>query len=179
VHGFARREFNLMLLRRMADYQPDRVARAYAKLGATHREYMAVHNRWTTLVRSRRAPRGLALLTAVLGPPDSELEKPWGDVTTAVCTWRLTDLWPDLRWEAIVGHAGVVLHETLVRAAGSPVPERLDPWAAVVGDVLRRYPDARQIDPEVASRWLVEAGGVRYWFVHGLLQLVESSSTVD
>jgi hypothetical protein len=163
-----------MLLRRMADYQPERVAEAHQWLGATHREYMAAHNRWTTMLRSRRAPRGLTLLVAVLGPPDTQDTRAWGDVTITVCQWRLTDLWPDLRWEAIVGHAGVVLRETLVRAAGSPVPERLQPWACVVGDVLHHYPDARQIDPEVASRWLVEAHGERYWFVHGLLQKIEN-----
>jgi len=40
----------------------------------------------------------------------------------------------------------------------------------VVGDVLAHDPDARQADPQVPSRWLVETGGYRLLFVHGLLQ---------
>src|SRR5215470_8676188 len=52
----------LMLLRRMADYQPDLVAWAIAELGATPAQYRAAHNRWQSLLRARRAPSGLTLL---------------------------------------------------------------------------------------------------------------------
>jgi hypothetical protein len=58
MRGFARREFQLMLLRRMADFQPELVARAYAKAGATRADYLAAHNRWQSLAAlAQRAGR--------------------------------------------------------------------------------------------------------------------------
>jgi hypothetical protein len=176
VKGFARREFQLMLLRRMADLQPQLVEAARFELGASHAEYLAAHNRWQSMLHARRAPRGLSLYRAVLGPPDSERAERIGDVTVTACDWSLPGLWPDLRFEAIVGAAGVVLHGWLVRAAGCPAPEMgepadLAPWSCVVGDVVARYPQALQADPDIPARWLVTVDGHRLWFVHGLLQL--------
>jgi hypothetical protein len=88
VRGFARREFQLMLLRRMADFQPELVARAVAKAGATRAEYLAAHNRRVSLLRSLSAPQGLALYEAVLGPPDAEREEAVGDVTLTALRGR-------------------------------------------------------------------------------------------
>jgi hypothetical protein len=175
VQGFARREFQLMLLRRMADFHPVLVADAYTALGATHKQYMAAHNRWQSLLRSARSPQGIDLYTAVLGPPDSERPTPFGDVTLNACRWRLAGLWPDLRYEAMVGVNGVVLHGWLVRAADSPTPDLpdvygIEPWSCVVGDVLARYPDGAQSDPQVPAQWQVHAAGRRLVFVHGLVQ---------
>ncbi len=183
MRGFARREFQLMLLRRMADFQPELVERAYAAIRATHADYMAAHNRWQSLLRSSNAPQGLALYEAVLGPPDAEREEAVGDVTLTALTWPLAGgLWPDLRFELMVGSGGVVLNGWLVRAPDSPVPsfpppdrlEQLGPWSCVVGDVLARYPAARQADPGVPSQWYVLAGGQRLVFVHGLFQVIRS-----
>jgi hypothetical protein len=174
MRGFARREFQLMLLRRMADFQPELVARAFAKAGATRAEYLAAHNRWVSLLRSPTAPQGLALYGAVLGPPDAEREEEAvGDLTLMRLTWPLGGLWPDLRWELMVGAGGEVLNGWLVRAPDSAVPplDRLDPWSCVVGDVLARYPTAQQADPGVPSRWLIDVNGQCLTFVHGLLQV--------
>jgi hypothetical protein len=169
-----------MLLRRMADFQPELVARAVEQLGATAADYRAAHNRWQSLLRARRAPRGLALLRAVLGPPDDQRAIEVGDVTVTSCSWGLAGLWPDLRWRALVGEADVVLDAALVRPAEVPeLPPVADlrPWSCVVGDALARLPGAREIDPDVPTRWLVEVdqNGVtwRLWFVHGLLQALE------
>jgi hypothetical protein len=145
MKGFARREFQLMLLRRMADFQPHLVEAARFELDASHSEYMAAHNRWQSMLHARRAPRGLDLYRAVLGPPDSERAERVGDVTVTACQWRLPGLWPDLGWEVIVGVGNVVLHGWLVRAAASPVPVLEDPaglapWSCVVGDVVTRFP---------------------------------------
>jgi hypothetical protein len=179
--GFARREFQLMLLRRMADYQPELVDAAVAELGATPAQYRAAHNRWQSMLRARRAPSGLALYRAVLGPPAEERAVEFGDVAVVACTWPLPGLWPELRWQAVVGAAGVVLEARLVRAGAAvaelPAPPRLAPWSCVIEDVVDRWPQARQIDPDVPSRWLVElddrGATWRLWFVHGLLQLTE------
>jgi len=163
-----------MLLRRMADFQPELVARAFAKVGATRSEYLAAHNRWVSLLRSPSAPQGLALYEAVLGPPVTEREEAVGDVTLSALAWPPFVLWPDLRWELMVGFGDAVLNGWLVRAPEAPIPalDRLDPWSCVVGDVLARYPAARQADPGVPSRWLVDLDGRCLTFVHGLLQVV-------
>lgn len=175
-----------MLLRRMADFHPDLVTAACEEMDAPHAEYMAAHNRWQSMLRSRRAPAVLALYQAVLGPPDSERSFHIGDATLTSCTWRLPGLWPQLRWEAVVAEAGVALHGWLVRDAESPVPdlpapERLAPWSCVVGDVEARMAGARAADPQVNSRWLafVDDDQGRQWrllFVHGLFQTAELAS---
>ncbi|GIF75204.1 hypothetical protein [Asanoa siamensis] len=179
MYGFARREFTLTLLRRMADYQPDLVKAAYTRLGATKADYLKAFNRWQTMQHSRRAPGGLDLLVAVLGPEDHRESVRIGDVTAGVAHWRLP-LWPDLRWQAIIGAANAVIDTTLVRAPGAPrprLPENPEPWSCVVADTRERWPDARQIDPDVPTRWLVETDRHRLWFTHGLLQLTEDTSS--
>ncbi len=184
MNGFARREFQLMLLRRMADFHPDLVADACLDLGASRQQYMAAHNRWQSLQRSRTAPRGLNLYEAVLGPADSRRSLAFGDVTLTAHSWRLP-LWPHLRWEALVGVDRAIVHGWLVRTVDAPVPtlpppSQLLPWSCVVGDVQQRFPQARQVVPETATRWLVlvdDAGG-RQWrltFVHGLFQIATAS----
>src|SRR5262245_29112125 len=148
-----------MLLRRMADFQPLLVEDAYKAVGATKAQYMAAHNRWQSMLMSRRAPRGLDLLQAVLGPPQTEQPVQTGDVTLTACYWRLP-MWPDLRWEALVGDSGVVLNSWFVRPtplAEMPPPAKLPPWSCVVGDVLRAYEGAQQVNPDVPFQWLVRA----------------------
>jgi len=184
VKGFARREFQLMLLRRMADFQPELVAQACAELEASHADYMRAHNRWQSMLRSARAPGGLRLYLATLGPPEREQEVRFGDATVTTCTWQLPGLWPRLRWQATVGVQDVVLHGWLVREDGAkvprlPEPRRLAPWSCVVGDVLTQFPSATQRDPDVPSQWLVTHAGQQLWFVHGLLQKVGRDEKVD
>jgi hypothetical protein len=182
MHGFARREFQLMLLRRMADFQPLLVEDAHTELGATRAQYLAAHHRWQSMLRSRSAPQGLELYEAVLGPPDGERKDPFGDITLTALSWRIGALWPDLRYELLLGDAGGVLNGWLVRPAESPVPElgsdpaRLKPWSCVVSDAVITIPGARQSNPEIPSRWLVRAGDQRLIFVHGLLQSVTSTA---
>ncbi|GHJ44372.1 hypothetical protein Cs7R123_17140 [Catellatospora sp. TT07R-123] len=180
MRSFARREFVLMLLRRMDDYQPELVEAAYTGLGAARTDYLAAHHRWQQLLRSRRSPRGLELYRATIGPPDTERPVPYGDLTLTACAWTLPGPWPDLRWEATIGTDGFVLHAWLVRAdpaaaPGLAAPDRVAPWSAVVDDVTGAFPGARQLDPEVPGRWVVRAdsGGTPYdlVFVHGLYQV--------
>jgi hypothetical protein len=114
VRGFARREFQLMLLRRMADFRPDLVEAGYANLGATRAEYLAAHNRWQFMLRSRTAPAGFDLYQATLGPPDNIGPESFGAATLSAYTWRLAGLWPGLCWEAMAGDGGVILHGCLV-----------------------------------------------------------------
>jgi hypothetical protein len=179
VRGLARREFCLVLLRRMADVRPDLVAEALPRLGATRGEAHAAHTRWQALHHARRAPRGLALRTAVLGPSEELEDRRFGDLDVQVRRWPLP-LWPHLYWEVLSGPGGSVLNEQLARAPGSPVP-RASPgslriWEHVLDDVIG-LAGARSVDPGVVTRWEVHLpGGVRATFVWGLLQQVSSGS---
>ena len=175
MRGLARREFCLVLLRRMADVRPDLVAEALPRLDATRAEAHAAHTRWQALQHSPRGPRGLGLRTAVLGPPEELEDRRFGDLDVQVRRWPLP-LWPWLYWEVLTGPGGTVLNELLVRAPGSPVPPatagELRVWQHVLDDVVG-LPGAVSVDPGVVTRWEVRLpGGVRTTFVWGLLQQV-------
>ena len=105
MRGLARREFCLVLLRRMADVRPDLVADALPRLGADRAEAHAAHTRWQALQHAPRGPRGLALRTAVLGPPDERQDRWFGDLPVQVRHWPMP-LWPNLRWEVVSGPGG-------------------------------------------------------------------------
>ena len=175
MRGLARREFCLVLLRRMADVRPDLVADALPRIGADRAEAHAAHTRWQALQHSPRGPRGLALRTAVLGPPEERQDRWFGDLPVQVRRWPLP-LWPDLRWEVLSGPGGSVLSEQLTRAPESLVPPAsagdLRIWEHVLDDVVL-LPGARSVDPGVVTRWAVELpDGSRTLFVWGLLQQV-------
>ena len=175
MQGLGRRKFCLVLLRRMADTRPDLVIDALPRLGADRAGARAAHRRWQALQHSPRAPRGVFLRTAVLGPPDDCEARRWGDLDLVVRRWSLP-LWPHLRWESLAGPGGAVLHEELVRSPGSPVPPAvpgaLRVWEHVVGDVAA-VPGAVGTDPGVEPRWEVHLpDGTRARFVWGLLQQV-------
>ena len=177
MRGLARREFCLVLLRRMADLRPDLVARALPRLGADRAAARAAFARWQALQHSRRAPRGMARRAAVLGPAEEVVPRRFGDLEVTVHRWALP-LWPHLRWEAVAEPGGTVLHEHLVRAPGSPAPRAtttgLLVWEHVLDDVVG-LPGARSIDPGVPTRWEVGLpDGRRASFVWGLLQEVRT-----
>ena len=177
MRGMARREFCLVLLRRMADTQPDLVLDALPRLAADRAEARAAHRRWHALQHSPRGPRGVSLRTAVLGPPEEVEDRRFGDFDVEVCRWPLP-LWPHLYWEVLSGPGGAVLNEHLVRQPGSPVPPAtardLRVWEHVLDDVIA-LPGAASVDPGVATRWEVHLPGeVRAAFVWGLLLQVSA-----
>jgi hypothetical protein len=174
MDGLARREFCLVVLRRMADVRPDLVTDALPRLSADRAEAHAAHTRWQALQHSPRGPRGVSLRTAVLGPPQEREDRRFGDLDLVVRRWPLP-LWPHLEWEVLTGPDGSVLSEQLVRAPASPVPPAtagLLVWEHVVADVSG-LAGAVDVDPGVESRWEVHLpDGSRAQFVWGLLQQV-------
>lgn len=186
MKGFARREFQLVLLRRMQDYRPDLVDPAVSALGASRTEMREVNARWQRMLRSRSFPNGRRRLAAVLGPPAEEGTRRLGEVECRIERWPLA-LWPGLPYEAMTAPDGTVLQEWLVRAGDVPAPEprtveELEPWRHVVGDMERlgdRFGTVRHFPGETPSRWHVEftADGHPFaaHFVWGLLQTVEST----
>ena len=172
MQGLGRREFCLVLLRRMADSRPDLVTDALPRLSADRAQAREAHRRWQALQHSGH---GVSWHSAVLGPPEECEQRRFGDVTLDVRRWPLP-LWPHLRWEVVSVGRGPALTAQLVRAAGSPVPaataDDLRVWEHVVGDV-DVLPGAQHVDPGVAPRWEVHLPGVRAQFVWGLLQQVQ------
>ena len=180
MRGLARREFCLVLLRRMADLRPDLVAEALPRVGADRAEAHAAHTRWQALQHSPRGPRGLALRSAVLGPPEHREERWFGDLPVQVRRWPLP-LWPNLRWEVVSGPGGSVLNETSCGRPDRRCPpasgDDLRVWQHVLDDVVV-LPGARSVDPGVVTRWEVHLpGGVRTSFVWGLLLQVSPAAS--
>jgi hypothetical protein len=182
---FAVHEFQLVLLRRMADYQPELVERARGELGATVTEMREANAHWQRMLRSRNFRGGVAALRGFLGPPVSEQERRFGDLTCRATHWLLP-LWPGLRYEALAGPGGMVLAEMLVRDPATPPPrlERLSdltPWSCVIADVEQAFAPVRHREGSAPSRWTTlltapdEDGKpveVAAEFVWGLLQAV-------
>ena len=178
---FGPREFQLVMLRRMADYQPQLVEDARRQLDATATEMRAVNAAWQ---RRARSPRGLAPgvrdLRMILGEPAAPAAQRVGDVDCRVLYWDL-ELWPDLRFEALVGPRDFLISELLVRRPGTVVPtprtrDDLTPWTYVIGDVERAFAPVRHVEGSAPSRWttLFTLGTERLAadFVWGLLQEV-------
>ncbi len=181
MNGFGRREFQLVLLRRMADYQPGLVTAAARSLDASRTEMRKVNARWQRILRSSRFPGGERRLRLVLGAPERRVPRSAGDVTCQASWWTLP-LWPDLRFEAVAAPDGTLLQEWLVRPDGAPSPALgsaadLAPWSCVVGDVARCFAPVDHRADMLPSRWQsvfsTPEGSYVAHFVWGLLQVVE------
>lgn len=194
MQGFARREFCLVLLRRMADLQPGLALAARRRLGATTAEARMANKRWNAGLRSQRWPDGIERYRAVLGPSVGRPVQ-LGDLTAEVHAWPLP-LWPDLVFTVLAevgpdedeaatrrrrylrsgaGGPPQAWHATLDRPGPRPdlpPPDELAPWQAVVGDALAAYPSARMLPPDVPSRDRLVVGETLLSFVHGLLATV-------
>jgi len=184
---FAVQEFQLVVLRRMADFQPELVERARGELGATVTEMREANAHWQRMLRSPRFRGVPAALRGFLGPPVAEQERRIGDLACRTAHWRLP-LWPDLRYEVLTAPGGLLLAEMLVRdpAARTPRLERLSdltPWSCVIGDVERAFAPVRHRDGSAPSRWTTQftapdADGkpvaATAEFVWGLLQTVRT-----
>ncbi|MEE1753349.1 hypothetical protein [Streptomyces sp. SP18CS02] len=149
-------EFQLVLLRRMADHQPGLVEDARRVLGASVSDMREANRRWQAMVRSPRGRGTLARLRSVLGEPESRTRRTIGDLECDALLWPVP-LWPGLRFEALAGPGGAVWNEWLVRAPGAAGPELravadLRPWSCTVDEVARAFP-ARPLEGGAPARW--------------------------
>ncbi|HET9173087.1 MAG TPA: hypothetical protein VFN97_26905 [Actinospica sp.] len=178
-------EFPLVLLRRMADYQPQLVEDARIRLGYDVSEMRAVNATWQRMLRSRHTRGPLAQLHSVLGRPVAVVERKVGDAPCRCEQWEVPEsVWPGLRFEAFVGPGDMLLKEHLVRAPGTQRPglrqlSDLAPWSCVLGDVATAFGRLRQLEGSAPTRDLalvdVDDGTgakttVAAEFVYGLLQ---------
>ncbi|MET8679389.1 hypothetical protein ABZW18_17895 [Streptomyces sp. NPDC004647] len=180
-------QFQLVLLRRMADHQPGLVEDALAELGADRAEMREANRRWQAMVRSPRARGSLQRYRSVLGPPEQVLRRRIGDLDCEVLCWPVP-LWPDLRFEVLAAPGGQVWNEWLVRVPGATGPrlrtvEDLRPWCCTVDEVARAFAPATPMEGTAPTRWRLafsapdspggEPGHHVAEFTWGLLQRVD------
>jgi hypothetical protein len=157
-HRFGPADFQLVLLRRMADHNPGLVDDALRTLGASRTELREAHKRWQARLRSRTYPGGEGRYRVALGPPEAEVERRVGDLTCRALLWPVP-LWPDLRFEVLCAPGGgTVWNEWLVRAPGAPAPdlralEDLTPWSCTVDEAARAFAPARPLEGTAPTRW--------------------------
>ncbi|MEU3874073.1 MULTISPECIES: hypothetical protein [Streptomyces] len=173
--SFGPLDFQLVLLRRMADHQPGLVEEALRTLEVDRGRIREANKRWQAMVRSPRGRGTGPRYRSVLGPPEAVGERRVGALTFQASTWRVP-LWPDLRFEVLAAPGGAVWNEWLVRAPGAAGPalprtiEELRPWAYTVDEVARAFPPARPMEGTAPTRWQLaftapDAGGERRPYV--------------
>ncbi|WP_286256966.1 hypothetical protein [Streptomyces graminofaciens] len=180
-------DFQLVLLRRMADHNPDLVDDARRTLGVSLAEMREANKRWQAMVRSPRARGAASRYRSVLGEPESVTPRRIGDLDCEALLWPVP-LWPDLRFEVLRAANGAVWNEWLVRAPGASGPEPttladLTPWSCTVDEVARAFAPARPLEGTAPTRWGLafvasDAEGLRREcvaeFTWGLLQRVSA-----
>ncbi|MEU6124668.1 hypothetical protein [Streptomyces sp. NPDC047123] len=178
-------DFQLVLLRRMADHNADLVERARHELGVSVADMREANRRWQAMARSARSRGAAARYRSVLGPPESTATRRIGDLECEALLWPVP-LWPDLRFEVLRAPNGAVWNEWLVRAAGAPGPglrtlDDLTPWSCTVDEAARAFAPARPLEGTAPTRWGLaftapDAAGERRRcvaeFTWGLLQRV-------
>ncbi|WP_432035379.1 hypothetical protein [Streptomyces cucumeris] len=187
--------FVLVLLRRMADFQPGLVEDALRELGVGRAVMREANRRWQAMQRSPRRRSAVARYRSVLGPPETSAKRRIGDLTCDALSWPVP-LWPDLRFEVLTAPGGAVWNEWLVRAPGAAGPALrtaadLLPWSCTVDEVARAFAPARPMEGSAPTRWRLafdapgteetEKGELRPYvaeFTWGLLQRVEQGENV-
>ncbi|GGP99075.1 hypothetical protein ACFFKE_02330 [Streptomyces mutabilis] len=154
---FTPRDFQLVLLRRMADHNPDLVEDARRELGVSIAVMREANRRWQAMLRSPRSRSAASRYRSVLGEPESTAPRRIGDLECEARQWTLP-LWPDLRFEVLVGDRGAVWNEWLVRAPGAEGPELrtvndLTPWSCTVDEAARAFAPARPLQGSAPARW--------------------------
>jgi hypothetical protein len=178
-------DFQLVLLRRMADHNPGPVEDARHELGVSLVDMREANKRWQAMVRSPRSRAPLSRYRSILGDPESRTPRRIGDLDCEAWLWPVP-LWPDLRFEVLTAPNGAVWNEWLVRAPAAEGPElrRLDdltPWSCTVDEAARAFAPARPLEGTAPTRWGLaftapDAQGARWEvvaeFTWGLLQRV-------
>lgn len=185
-------DFQLVLLRRMADHNPRLVEGARHELGVSIADMREANKRWQAMVRSPRSRAPLSRYRSVLGEPESRTPRRIGDLGCEAWLWPVP-LWPSLRFEVLTAPNRAVWNEWLVRAPGAKGPDLrtlddLTPWSCTVDEAARAFAPARPLEGTAPTRWGLaftapDAQGVRREavaeFTWGLVQRVSVTGRQD
>ncbi|MEU9169123.1 hypothetical protein AB0D34_15185 [Streptomyces sp. NPDC048420] len=154
---FTVHDFQLVLLRRMADHNPGLVEDARHTLGVSIADMREANKRWQAMVRSPRARAAASRYRSVLGTPESVLVRKVGDLECEALLWPVP-LWPDLRFEVLLSPTGAVWNEWLIRAPDAPAPTLrtladLTPWSCTVDEAAHAFAPARPLEGTAPTRW--------------------------
>ncbi|TQJ52801.1 hypothetical protein OHU34_28920 [Streptomyces sp. NBC_00080] len=155
--SFTALDFQQVLLRRMADHNPDLVEDARHALGVSLAQMREANKRWQAMLHSPHARGSLARYRSVLGEPEFRAPRRVGDLDCEAWLWPLP-LWPDLRFEVLLAPNGGVWNEWLVRAPGATPPrltslDDLTPWSCTVDEAARAFAPARPLEGTAPTRW--------------------------
>ncbi|MBY8340805.1 hypothetical protein JYK17_12205 [Streptomyces sp. KC 17012] len=178
-------DFQLVLLRRMADHNPDLVEDARHRLGVSIADMREANKRWQAMLHSPRGRAAASRYRSILGTPETTLARKVGDLNCEAWLFPVP-LWPDLRFEVLLAPNGAVWNEWLVRAPGAEAPPLqtladLTPWSCTVDEAAHAFTPARPLQGSAPTRWGLaftapDAQGVRREvvaeFTWGLLQRV-------
>jgi hypothetical protein len=150
-------DFQLVLLRRMADHNPDQVEDARHALGVSIADMREANKRWQAMLHSPRSRAAASRYRSVLGAPESVARRRIGDLDCEALLWPVP-LWPDLRFEVLLAPNGAVWNEWLVRAPAAPGPvlrtlADLTPWSCTVDEAARAFAPARPLEGTAPTRW--------------------------
>ncbi|MFJ8935900.1 hypothetical protein ACIRL0_09280 [Streptomyces sp. NPDC102365] len=150
-------DFQLVLLRRMADHNADLVEDARHTLGVSVAEMREANRRWQAMRHAPRSRGAVSRYRSILGDPESVTPRRIGDLSCEALLWPVP-LWPDLRFEVLVAPGGVAWNEWLVRAPGAPGPELrspadLTPWSCTVDEAARAFAPVRPLEGSAPTRW--------------------------
>lgn len=154
---FSVADFQLVLLRRMADHNPDLVDDARRDLGVSLAQMREANKRWQAMVHSPHARGALSRYRSVLGEPESRTARRVGDLDCESWQWPIP-LWPDLRFEVLLAPNQSVWNDWLVRSPQTPAPDLrtlddLAPWSCTVDEVTRAFAPARPLEGTAPTRW--------------------------
>lgn len=182
---FTVHDFQLVLLRRMADHNPGPVEDARHLLGVSVADMREANKRWQAMVRSPRSRAAASRYRSVLGTPETVLTRKIGDLECEAWLWPVP-LWADLRFEVLLSPTGAVWNEWLIRAPGAVGPDLrtladLTPWSCTVDEAARAFAPAHPLEGTAPTRWGLaftapDAQGVRHEvvaeFTWGLIQRI-------
>ena len=156
--SFGPLEFQLVLLRRMADFQPELVTEALRQLEVDRSSMREANRRWQARVRAPHGRGALRRYRAVLGAPQTVEDRTFGDLRCQALSWPVP-LWPTLRFEILTAPGGgPVWNEWLVRAPEAQAPPLhtvadLLPWSCTVDEVARAFAPVEPLEGSAPSRW--------------------------
>ncbi|EFG06712.1 Hypothetical protein SCLAV_1637 [Streptomyces clavuligerus] len=162
-------DFQLVLLRRMADFHPGLVEDARRELGASAARMREANRRWQAMAHASGGRSPLGRYRAALGEPEHRERRRTGDLEYEALRWPVP-LWPDLRFEVLSAtRGGGVWNAWLIRAPGAPGPglrtaADLTPWSCTVDEAARAFPPATPMQGSAPTRsqlalTLPEGGG--------------------